>query len=345
MTKQILNIVFSIILLPVNICCAFWIFREAMNLTGMTFKEFLRFTSDVNLPGASARGLRKRQRFLVAFFREKSSDPKKSIRLLWTFGICTLPGLAALTLAVFCARNPEHLKYAFIGNLILVLINIGLLLWEKIYKSKHPLDAPTAERLEKKRSEEREKGRKHRTKNIIVYSLVGAFFLGIILFFMLMISRTSMSAIGTNGFYGTIGGENYSDSITRDEMTVVLSERGYETADVPVTYWDIDEEKLMYVCAGVKGKNKFEFYEYSDDETTDLVYNQISYRISPDMEPSEREKHETVLPHDNKMFTVIIDGIYHLVMYQGNTVIYAYSPDSLDEINDMLMQIGYLKSR
>ena len=32
-------------------------------------------------------------------------------------------------------------------------------------------------------------------------------------------------------------------------------------------------------------------------------------------------------------------------MYQEDTVIYAYSPDSLDEINDILMQIGYLKSR
>ena len=78
MTKQILNIVFSIILLPVNFCCAFWIFREAMNLTGMTFKEFLNFTSDLNLPGASVpRGLQKRQRFLVSFFREKKLRPTK----------------------------------------------------------------------------------------------------------------------------------------------------------------------------------------------------------------------------------------------------------------------------
>ena len=330
MTKQILNIVFSIILLPVNFCCAFWIFREAMNLTGMTFKEFLNFTSRIHFPSSSAhRNLQKRQRFLVAFFREKSSDPKKSIRLLWTFGICTLPGAAALALAVYCAIDPEHLKYAFIGNLILVLINIGLVIWKKIYRNNHPLDLAMAEKLEAKHSKEKEEGKKNRRKNIIVYSLVGAFFFGILLFFMFLY----------------IGYSNHSDSISRDEAAVVLNGRGYETANIPVTYWELDENKLMYVCAGIKGEDKFEFYEYSDDETTDLVYNQISYRVSPDMEPSERGKHETELPGGNKMFTAVVDGVYHLVMYQGNTVVYAYSPDSLDEINDILIQIGYLKSR
>lgn len=340
---QILNIVFSIILLPVNFCCAFWIFREAMNLTGITFKEFLRFTSDVNFPSTSShRSLQKRQRFLVAFFREKSSDPQKSIRLLWTFGICTLPGLAALTLAVYCARDPEHLKYAFIGNLILVLINIVLVIWGRIYRKNHPLDESMAEKLETKHSKEKEEGKKNRRKNIIVYSLVGAFFFGILLFFMLLIAGVDFTHIGTHGLSGK---PSYSNSISREDVDSVLKEKGYETHEVPVTYWELDENKLMYVCAGVKGESKFEFYEYSDDETTDLVYNQISSRVSPDMEPSERGSHETELSSGNKMFTAVVDGMYHLVLYQGNTVIYAYSPDSLDEINDILMQIGYLKSR
>lgn len=328
--NQILNIVFSIILLPINFCCAFWIFQEAMNLTGMTFKEFLRYTSDVFLPNPTVhRGMKKRQRFLVAFFREKSSDPQKSIRLLWIFGICTLPGAVALGLAVFCARDSGNLKYALIGNLILVLINISLVIWGKIYRKNHPLDGAMAEKLEVKHSKEREEGKKNRRKNIIVYSLVGAFFFGILLFFMFLM----------------IGYSNYSDSIGRDEVAIVLNERGYETANIPVTYWELDENKLMYICAGVKGENKFEFYEYFDDETTDLVYNQISYRVSPGMESSEREKHETTFPGGNRMFTVIVDGVYHLVMYQENTVIYAYSSDSLDEINDILMQLGYLKSQ
>lgn len=343
MTTQILNIVFSIILLPVNFCCAFWIFREAMNLTGMTFKEFLNFTSHIHFPSTSShRAMQKRQRFLIAFFQEKSSDPKKSIRLLWTFGICTLPGAAALTLAVYCARDPEHLKYAFIGNLLLVLINIIIGISGKIYRKNHPLDEAMAEKLETKHSKEKEEGKKNRRKNIIVYSLVGAFFFGILLFFMLLIAGVDFTHIGTHGLSGK---PTYSNSISREDVDAVLKEKGYETYEIPVTYWELDENKLMYVCAGIKGDSKFEYYEYSDGETTDLVYNQISYSVSPDIEPSEQEKHETELPGGNKMFTTVVDGVYHLVMYQEDTVIYAYSPDSLDEINDILMQIGYLKSR
>lgn len=343
MITQILNIVFSIILIPVNLRCAFWIFREAMNLTGMTFKEFLTFTSDVNLEGASPQHrMRKRQRFLVAFFREKSSDPKKSIRLLWTFGICTLPGAAALTLAVYCARDLEHLKYAFIGNLLLVLINIIIVISGKIYRKKHPLDEAMAEKLEAKHSKEKEEGKKNRRKNIIVYSLVGAFFFGILLFFMLLIARVDFTHIGTHGLSGK---PTYSNSISREDVDAVLKEKGYETAEIPVTYWDIDENKLMYVCAGVKGDSKFEYYEYNNGETVDHVYNQISYNISPDMEPAERKKHETELSNGNKMFTIAVDGVYYLVLYQGHTLIYAYSPESLDEINDILIQLGYLSSQ
>lgn len=343
MTTQILNIVFSIVLLPVNFCCAFWLFREAMNLTGMTFKEFLNFTADVNLPSASAhRAMQKRQRFLVAFFREKSSDPKKSIRLLWTFGICTLPGAAALTLAVYCARDPEHLKYAFIGNLLLVLINIIIGSSGKIYRKNHPLDEAMAEKLETKHSKEKEEGKKNRRKNIIVYSLVGAFFFGILLFFMLLIAGVDFTHIGTHGLSGRPA---YSDSISREDVDAVLKEKGYETYEIPVTYWELDENKLMYVCAGVKGDSKFEYYEYNNGETIDLVYNQISYNISPNMEPSERKNHETELSNGNKMFTAVADGVYYLVLYQGNTLIYAYSPESLDEINDILIQLGYLSSQ
>ena len=66
----------------------------------MTFREFLSFSSHTVLPSGRA-GVRRRQRFLVRFFREKSREPEKSIRLLWAFGYCTLPGLAALILAQY----------------------------------------------------------------------------------------------------------------------------------------------------------------------------------------------------------------------------------------------------
>ena len=344
MKHQIFSIIFSIILLPVNLRCAFWLFREAMNLTGMTFKEFLETTSSEALPlNTGSRQFKKRQRFLISFFNEKSSDPQKSIRLLWTFGICTLPGLAALNLAVYAAMHIDKLKYAFIGNLILVVINIALAIWGKIYRKNNPLDDVTAEKLNVKRMKEKEYDRKNRAKNIIVYSLVGAFFLGIFLFFMMGMSDISQSRQYQQS-------QQYQQShqtaiAIHANLITLLNEKGYETANIPTTYWEIDEHKLLHVAAGVKGDSKFEFYGYSDDETVDLVYNQIVYLTAPELEHSERESHETSLPDGNRMFTIVIDGIYYLVMYRNDTVIYAYSPDSLNEINEILAGIGYLKNR
>lgn len=335
---QIFNIFFSIILLPINTGSAFWLFREAMNLTGMTFKEFLETTSYETISlNTGRRTLRKRQRFLTRFFKEKSSDPQKSIRLLWTFGICTLPGLAALCLAGYAAMHIDKLKYAFIGNLILVAVNMALVIWGKMYRKNHPLDDGISERLDAKRTKEREHSGKNRVKNIFVYSLVGVFFLGILLFFMVGISSISQSRQHQQPRQSAI--------LIHADLTTLLNKKGYETANIPTTYWEIDENKLLHVAAGIKGDSKFEFYGYSDDKTVDLVYNQIVHDIAPDIESFEREGHETSLPDGNKMFTVVIDGVYYLVMYRNDTVIYAYSPDSLNEINEILTSIGYLKNR
>lgn len=330
MKPQILSIIFSIILLPVNFRCAFWLFQEALNLTGMTLQEFLETTSSETLSlGNGRHRFQKRRRFFVKFFKEKSSDPKKSIRLLWTFGICTLPGLVALELAAYAAMHVDKLKYAFIGNFILVAINIVLVIWSRIYRNNNPLDDVIAEKLNAKRMQEKEDGRKKRAKNFLIYSIVGAFFFVILFSFM-------------KGMSGISQPQQTAISIHADLITL-LNEKGYETANIPTTYWEIDENKLLHVAAGIKGESKFEFYGYSDGKTVDLVYNQIVYFTAPELEHSERESHETSLPDGNKMFTIIMDGIYYLVMYRNDTVIYAYAPDSLNEINEILTDIGYLK--
>ena len=238
---------------------------------------------------------------------------------------------------MYAAMHIDKLKYVFIGNLILVAINIFLVICGKIYRDNNPLDEITAEKLNEKRKQEREFDRKTLIKSIIVYSLVGVFFFGVLLFFIMGISGISRSHEYQQSQQSAIS--IHSDLIT------LLNEKGYETANIPTTYWKIDENKLLHVAAGVKGNNKFEFYGYSDDKTVDLVYNQIVYLTAPELENSERESHETNLPDGNKMFTIVIDGVYYLVMYRNDSVIYAYSPDSLNEINEILTGIGYLKNR
>lgn len=330
MIFQIFNIIFSIILLPVNICCAFWIFREALNLCGITTREFLGLTAHKTFPSNRQRGLAKRQRFLVRFFQENSVDPDRSVRLLWTFGVCTLPGLAALTLALYAARNADGGMVVFIGNLALLLVNIVLACAKDIYRRRRPLDEKTAEMLKAKRDKEKKEGGKTRRRNGIVYTLVGAFFFAVLLGFYL-------GAAGASGVQ--------PESIGHQVVNTVLHEKGFETANIPTTFWIYDENKLANVCAGVKGETKFEFYEYTDGETTDLVYNSIITDIAQDMEPDERAQHETALPAGNKMFTAAVGGVYHLVLYQGDTVVYGCSPGAITEINDILFAIGYLKEK
>lgn len=335
MKYQIFSIVFSIILVPVNIGCAFWLFQEALNLTGMTFKEFLETTSHVS-PSVGRHRFSKRQRFFIKFFKEHSTEPQRSIRLLWAFGICTLPSLVALYLAEYAAIHVDKLKYAFIGNLILVVINIALVIWSKIYRNNHPLDIAIAEKLNVKRIREKECGRKNPIKSIAVYVVVGTFFLGILFFLMTGISGISQPQQHLPSQQTAI--------LNHSELIALLNEKGYETANIPTTYWEINESKLLNVAAGVKGESKFEFYEYSDDETVDLVYNQIVYLTAPELENVERENYETTLSDGDRVFTILIDDVYYLVMHRNDTVVYAYSPDSLNEIKEILTGIGYLKN-
>ena len=123
----------------------------------------------------------------------------------------------------------------------------------------------------------------------------------------------------------------------------ILQEKGYETADVSLTYGRIDRNKLTRAIAGAKGGSRVECYRYADDKTVDLVYNQISYETAPDLEPRARESHETALSGGGKMFTIVTDGVYYLVLFRGDTLIYACSPDSLTEINEILAETGYLR--
>lgn len=148
------------------------------------------------------------------------------------------------------------------------------------------------------------------------------------------------------GFHLRNSSSNQSEKIISEKVdatvvNTILSERGFETANIPTTYWFIDESKLRYVVSGIKENTAFEFYEYTDGETTDGVYNSISYDISQDLEPIERESYETELQNGGKIFSFIEGEIHSVVMYKDNIVIYAYSSQEQNEIQDILTELGY----
>lgn len=331
MSEQTFCIAFSILLVPINFCCSFWLFKEALNLTAMTVREFVKDNYlKIPIGKGSIHRRRKTHRFIVNFFNEKSSDAQKSIRLMRFFGCCTLLGLPALMLAFYSAISVKYLDYILIADLILFAANVIIFIEGRIYIKNNPLDPSAEETLSLKRAEEGSLN----FKSIIIYILVALIFFGFLFFMM-----TAISKIVT---FNQTQETTESASFVRQDLVSLLDENGYETANVPTTFWKLDERKLLDVAAGVKEGGKFEFYSYIDGETVDLVYNQILYQTTSEFENKEREKYETKLSNRSKIFEVEIDEIYYLVMYKNNTVIYAFSKNSPDEIHDILKSIGYL---
>lgn len=323
MTKyQAISIIFSLLLLPANLFCAFWMLREAVNLTGTDCRGLFKSASFTS-------SMRIRRRFLLDFFRENSSNPQKSLRLFRAFCICTVPDLFALVLAVFAAVDDGGVMYSFVGNLALTAVNIALALSGKIYENKNWLTNNSG----KKRGSAKNHAEKYSFKSIAVYTLVGIFFFGIMLFFMLGISGITQSR-------QTQKPQRTAITIRADLITI-LGEKGYETANVPTTYWMIDEEKLHHVAAGVKGESRFEFYGYSDEDTVESAYERIVYLTAQKADGREFESREEPLSDGGKMTSIVSGGVYYLVMYKNDTVIYALSPDSSDEISEIAAAVGY----
>lgn len=362
MNELVFNIVFSILLLPVYFLCSAWMLKEAFSLTGITFREYqnqiyrreteeLEFTDeppvytdpeDIEL-SRKTQNMDASSRELMFFLKDHSSDPQQSFRLIKAYSKCSSLGFAAFLLAQYTAisRSPDKLKIALFGNIILLVLNLGLLFAGKIYRTKHPLDEMTAEKLRVKHIRGKEEKKRVRIRNIVIYCLVGLLFFGGLLYVDL-----SMAGVFSTPQKQVPQSTAITQQIkiSQHKVHTVLTERGFETANIPTTYWSYDENKLQNVCAGVKDGIKFEYYEYSDGETTDLVYNSITYSVSMDMQPSERERFETKLPDGNRIFTALIDGVYQLCIYKDNTVVYAYSESGLDEINSILYELGYLQS-
>lgn len=98
----------------------------------------------------------------------------------------------------------------------------------------------------------------------------------------------------------------------------------------------------MYVASGEKDNSKVEFYEYSDGETTDGVYNRISYDFNHNLESKDRVKYERELKQGGKVFEMNINGTYNIVVFRDNTVVYGRSLEQdHDEIVKIVEKMGY----
>lgn len=162
----------------------------------------------------------------------------------------------------------------------------------------------------------------------------------IVILFLIFVRKAMWPMItGENSKQPSVSTEKLMDYL---EVKGLLEEKGFNTVNMPTSYWFFDEDKLLYVASGENGESKVEFYEYSDGETTDGVYNRISYDFNQDLEFKEREKYERKLEQGGKIFEISVDGIDNIVAYRDNTVVYGRcSEQERDEIVKIIEKIGY----
>lgn len=154
MNKIEILIIISALLLPVNLYCSFWIFREVLNLSGITFREMLKDLNGLAIPiGRFGKGMRRRQSVLLNYLLKRSYEPEKTQRLFKCYKYSVAPGVIAVILTGYIAfsKNTNKISVAIVGIAVLLIFNIALAFYGKIYKKNHPLDNEILAIVERKK--------------------------------------------------------------------------------------------------------------------------------------------------------------------------------------------------
>lgn len=321
---------FSFLLIPWYLYCTAWIGRELFAMSGMTFWEFFQKGQD-RVPTATSHhhSRNRRNAAILSLLLETSRDREETLRLFKRYCYSTSP--AFLTFVPSLIPGMWGNWWVSLGwNVILFLAGLVIKAQGKGYREKHRLDPLQEEELE---ARQRRQNKAHFTKKgLVVYGLVGLYFLG--LFVVIITGGGQIFRAGDN-----------QQRVAPDFYDVheAVSDAGFETANIPTTYWRYEEQKLGNVVSGLKDGAGFEYYEYYDDETVDLVYNQICSDIAPEMTAQPREEWSQSLPNGGERCTLTRDGVTYEVLYWGNTVVYAYAPEGSEEITDLLVKLRYIE--
>ena len=321
---------FSFLLIPWYLYCTAWIGRELFALSGMTFWEFVQ-KGEGRVPTAtSSRHSRSwRNRAVLSVLMETSRDQEETLRLFKRYCYSTLPAFLAFLPSLIPGLWGNW--WISLGwDVALFLAGLVIKAQGRGYREKHRLDPLQEEELE---ARQRRQNKTFLTKkSLVVYGLVGLYFLG--LFVVIITGGGQIFRAGDN-----------QQRVAPDFYDVheAVSDAGFETANIPTTYWMYEEKKLGNVVSGLKDGAGFEYYEYYDDETVDLVYNQICSDIAPEMTAQPREEWSQSLPNGGERCTLTRDGVTYEVLYWGNTVVYAYAPEGSEEITDLLVELNYIR--
>lgn len=329
----------SFLLIPWYLYCTAWIGRELFALSGMTFWEFIQKGQDRVPMATSHRHSRsRRNRAILAVLLETSEDREETLRLFKRYCYSTLPAFLTFVPSLIPGMW-ENWQVFLVWDVVLFLAGLVIKAQGRGYRQKHRLDPLQEEKLE---ARQRRQNKTFLTgKSLVVYGLVGLFFL---VMFVVIVTGGGQ-AFKMNGSLQWEAPPTSPLSVAPNfyDVHAALTEAGFETANIPTTYWMYDEKKLQNVVSGLKGEAAFEFYEYTDDETVDLVYNQICSDISPLLTSLGREEWSKPLAYGGEKFMLIQDRVTYYVLYWGNTVVYAHAPEGDEKITDLLLKLDYIR--
>lgn len=326
---------FSFLLIPWYLYCTAWIGRELFALSGMTFWEFVQ-KGEGRVPTAtSSRHSRsRRNRAVLSVLMETSRDQEETLRLFKRYCYSTLPAFLAFLPSLIPGLWGNW--WISLGwDVALFLAGLVIKAQGRGYREKHRLDPLQEEELE---ARQRRQNKTFLTKkSLVVYGLVGLFFLGM---FVLIASG---------------GGQAFKMQPVRWHTSVqapmqklydvqtAMTDAGFKTSTLFTAYDGYQSEELENKLAGFKGEDFFAYYQYTGGAVAEQVYNQICYHINPEMEPQQWDELSQSLPNDVEKFTLTRNHTTHYVLWWKNTVVYACAPEDSQEITSLLADLHYIQ--
>ncbi len=347
-------ILFAIsLLVPINIVCSLWIYREMLNLSGVLHGELNSEITGNYSPGprkpngvfySSPNRKYNEHSITVAYLLDHSSNPELTLKLAKWQKISFIPSFLSfiITIYITISDNEKEYLYATIGIAILLVMNFITLLLRRFYREKYPLDEKVSAQLEKKKREQ-SKYSKANITFFFVYIIAG-----VLVTFMLFIGNSIVFGLGEPTKSDTTNNANVQVVVpTREYVNKTVKEYGFETYEKAAQYWYVIDTGLDIV-AGEKGSTKFEFYEiskyqYNDNDCEEFYYKMID-EICEDNSIDEKNIFPFSLNNGGKGIWIIEKDVERKLFLKGHTIVYVYwdvNVDTQREIDKIMKTLHY----
>lgn len=296
------------------------ILKEMFIYSGTTFEDMRRHfeNNSIHFQPASGRYSKRkrmayRERVITEYILKCSANPQSAMALFNLYKYSTLPIPIAVSFVLF-ERFLNNKAIILSVYAVLLLVVIGFWIALEVFKRKHPIDEITLEKLEEKRS-------RQERPNLLPAKI----FFAAAVIIMVAAPLISHFAVSTADLTKKPQ-PSVQESIKIDcaDINRSMTALGFEFDNENARYSFFENGRIVDYVIGKKGETVFEFYYYDNDKIANGLYNNIIKEIAPTAESG------------SKVFTIAVDGVSYYVACKECTVVYAYSKDGYNDINELL---------